>query len=211
MVLPLAVPDLPVILWCRTPRILGMPGFYRVAAMARKVIVDSAQVPDAVAALLRMSVVIRSGVLLGDLSWTRLTRWREMVSQVFENQENLSHLAKVTGVRVRFGETHEVPARYLGAWVASALSGVGVQAQVEVAAAGKGGPSLDVELTGEGIHVEIAREEDRLVVTVNGLSHCTNLPQPSDYLLMREELGIVREDPVFRRTLDAAAALAYPS
>ena len=38
-----------------------------------------------------------------------------------------------------------------------------------------------------------------MVVTLNGTSQCTNLPQPTDYLLMREELGIVRHDPVFER------------
>jgi hypothetical protein len=50
-----------------------------------------------------------------------------------------------------------------------------------------------------------------LAITVNGFSHCTNLPQPSDYALMREELAIVRRDPVFDRTLASAAALAYPT
>ena len=40
--------------------------------------------------------------------------------------------------------------------------------------------------------------------------NCTNLPRPTDYLLMREELGIVRRDAVFERTLASAARLAYP-
>ena len=52
---------------------------------------------------------------------------------------------------------------------------------------------------------------DRLVIAVNSFSNCTNLPQPSDYTLMREELGIVRHDPVFDRTLASAAAHAYPA
>jgi hypothetical protein len=46
---------------------------------------------------------------------------------------------------------------------------------------------------------------------LGGLAHCTKLPQPSDYLLMREELGIVRKDPVFERTLASAAAHVYPT
>jgi hypothetical protein len=49
-----------------------------------------------------------------------------------------------------------------------------------------------------------------MVVTLNGQSQCTNLPQPTDYLLMREELGIVRHDPVFEKTLASAAQLAHP-
>jgi hypothetical protein len=61
-----------------------------------------------------------------------------------------------------------------------------------------------------GFAVELAREDDRMVVTLNGASQCTNLPQPTDYLLMREELGIVRHDPVFERTLASAAAWRIP-
>jgi hypothetical protein len=49
-----------------------------------------------------------------------------------------------------------------------------------------------------------------MVVTLNGASQCTNLPQPTDYLLMREELGIVRHDPVFESALNSAAQLAHP-
>src|ERR1022692_833978 len=128
VVLPLAVPDLPLILWCRTSRIVGMAGFYRIGAMARKVGVDSAQVADPVAALLRMAVVSQSGVLLGDLSWTTLTRWREMLSQVFENQEYLRQLAKIANIRVSFGEGFEVAARYMAVWIANALADVGVEA-----------------------------------------------------------------------------------
>jgi glucose-6-phosphate dehydrogenase assembly protein OpcA len=209
VVLPLAVPDLPAILWCRTSRILGMAGFYRIAAMARKVVVDSAQVADPVSALTRMAVVSQSGVLLGDLSWTRLTRWREILSQVFENHEYLGQLPKIKNVRVIFGEGFEVTARYMALWVANALADVGVQATPEVAP-GPGEPTLHVELSGDGLKVVLVREKDRLVMEVNGFSNCTNLPQPNDYALMREELSIVRHDPVFERTLASAAAHAYP-
>jgi glucose-6-phosphate dehydrogenase assembly protein OpcA len=210
VVLPLAVPDLPLILWCRASRLLQMPGFYRVAVMARKVVVDSAQAADPAGALVRMAVLSHSGVLLGDLSWTRLTRWREMLSQVFENQKYLGQLARIANVRVSFGEGFEVSARYMSFWVANALADVGVEATPEVVPAAPEGPTLRVELAGDGLAVELVREKDRLVIEVNGFSNCTNLPQPNDYALMREELGIVRHDAVFDRTLASAAAHAYP-
>jgi hypothetical protein len=72
------------------------------------------------------------------------------------------------------------------------------------------GDFLRVRLTGDEFAAELVREDDRMVVTLNGASQCTNLPQPTDYLLMREELGIVRHDPVFERTLASAARLAHP-
>ena len=46
VVLPLAVPDLPVIVWCRSARLVDMPEFHAIAAMARKVVLDSAEMPD---------------------------------------------------------------------------------------------------------------------------------------------------------------------
>ena len=110
-----------------------------------------------------------------------------------------------------FGEGYEVAARFMGAWVTGALSDAGVQASLEVAPAASGGPTLRVALNGDGLAVELVREEERLVITVNGFSNCTNLPQPNDYMLMREELSIVRHDPVFDRTLASAASIAYPS
>jgi hypothetical protein len=59
--------------------------------------------------------------------------------------------------------------------------------------------------------VALSRQENRLVTTVNEQSNCTNLPTASDYLLMREELGIVNRDAIFERTLAAAARLAVSS
>jgi hypothetical protein len=47
------------------------------------------------------------------------------------------------------------------------------------------------------------------VTTLDGVSQCSNMPVPSDYSLVREELGIVRRDPVFEKTLASAARLAY--
>lgn len=203
VVLPLAVPDLPMILWCRTSRLLEMPEFYDIARMAGKVVVDSARVRDANRALERMRELNHAGVLLGDLSWTRLTRWREMLSQVFENQQNLVQVEKLTSARVAFGEHLDVSAHFMATWIANALADVGVD--VEVTLTPVDDSSLRVELAGDGLQVALARDGDRLVVTVNGASHCTNFPRPTDYLLMREELGIVRHDAVFERILGSAA------
>jgi hypothetical protein len=57
----------------------------------------------------------------------------------------------------------------------------------------------------------LVRHDETLVVTIGDDSHHTSLPQPTDYLLMREELRIVGRDPVFERALASAARLAYPT
>ena len=42
VLLPLAVPDLPVILWCRSPRLFRHEEFGEIAGNATKVVIDSA-------------------------------------------------------------------------------------------------------------------------------------------------------------------------
>jgi glucose-6-phosphate dehydrogenase assembly protein OpcA len=208
VVLPLAVADLPVILWCRTARLFGMPEFRQIASMARKVILDSATMPDPRDALRRLAAATERGVLMGDLAWTRLTRWREMLAQVFENRIWLARLATVKRVRITYGETYETGARYLAAWIAGALSEAAPA--IEVAGASDV-PTLRIEMEGEGFRVDLFRADETLVVRLNEYSNHTSLPHPTDYLLMREELGITRRDPVFERTLASAARLAYPT
>jgi glucose-6-phosphate dehydrogenase assembly protein OpcA len=209
VVLPLAVADLPVILWCRATRILGMPEFRSIAAMATRVIVDSAAWTDAGDALRRLAAA-SDQTRIGDLAWTRLTRPREILAQVFENRERLAQIASIGEVSVRFGPRYETGARYMAAWVADRLAAASAKPRV-VVEPDAGTPTLQMELRGEGLRIALRREAQRLVVSVNEIEHCTNLPQPGDYTLMREELGIVRRDPVFEATLSSAARLAYPT
>jgi len=205
VVLPLAVPDLPLIVWCRSSRLLAMPAFHGIAAMANKVVIDSAGMPDGRAALRALPAAVPQTVLLGDLAWTRLTRWREMLSQVFENRANLDQLPAVEKVNVSFGAELETSAWYMAAWLENALAQAGVHPRVAVEGTPGSPDPLRVQLTGPGIDVTLIREATRLVVSVNGLSHCTSLSEPNDYLLMREELGIVHGDPVFEAALAKAA------
>ena len=208
VVLPLAAPDLPVIVWSRSARLFEMPVFGAITRMAAKVVVDSAGFADPKRALRLLAETAASGVPLGDLAWTRLTRWREMLARLFENRNYLAKLARISSVRVTYGGELATSAWYMGAWIVGALADAGVAAKL-VVEAGSGLAALSVELTGGEFRVALARQEDRLVITVDDARNCTNMPQPSDYLMMREELGIVRRDPVFERTLASAARLAY--
>jgi glucose-6-phosphate dehydrogenase assembly protein OpcA len=208
VVLPLVAPGLPVILWSRSARLFEMPPFGAIARMAAKVVVDSAGFADPKRALRLLAETASSGVLLGDLAWTRLTRWREMLARLFENRKYLAKLARISSVRVVYDGEFATAAWYMGAWIAGALADAGVTARLVVEAGPQAAP-LSVELAGGEFHVALARREDRLVITVDAAQNCTNLPQPSDYLLMREELGIVRRDAVFERALASAARLAY--
>src|ERR1700724_1168132 len=100
VILPLVVADLPVILWSRPPRLLSSPAWRDLSRIATKVIIDSAPFPDRREALQRLSRATSSGLLLADLAWTRLTRWRELIAQIFENPVYFSHLPSITAVTV---------------------------------------------------------------------------------------------------------------
>src|SRR6185437_2688800 len=103
VVLPLAVADLPVMLWCRCARLFSLPDFPQLAKIAHKLIFDSAAFPDPAAALAQIGESSRSGRILGDLAWTRLTRWRGLVSQIFESRDYLARLPEIAEIRIGFG------------------------------------------------------------------------------------------------------------
>lgn len=210
LLLPIVAPDLPVILWLRCMRLFNAPELRSLTAMANKVIVDSMALPDAEAALPKLAEIVHGGVLLGDLSWTQLTRWREMLSRLFENRQYQERLPAISAVRVSFpGRRPPVFAWYMGAWVMNSLGDAGVRASLGwEPLPGATGRGLRIELEGQDFRVALERDNDRLSIQAGHLSHYTNMPQPSDYVLMREELGIVRRDEVFKRTLESAAALA---
>jgi len=211
VVLPLAVADLPLILWCRSARILGMPEFQPIAAMAQRVILDSASLPDPRTALRQIAERSARGVLIGDFSWTRLTRWREILSQVFENRCNLKTLQQITEVTIEVTGEPPVAAWYLGAWVMDALESAGVHPDFKMDRDldSKEAPALRrIELSGPECSAELLLRGARLIVTAGGIAYCHNLPVRSEYSLMAEELRIVDRDPVFEKTLASAQRLA---
>jgi glucose-6-phosphate dehydrogenase assembly protein OpcA len=205
VILPLAVPDLPVILWCRSPRLVRHPEFRAIAGTATKVVIDSDGAESVPGAIRQMADAVQRGGLIADLAWTRLTRWRETLARVFENRATLARLAEVTSVRVSYGTGYETAAWYLAAWAAGAMEDV---AQTVTPVVEQQDGTLALELAGENFRVSLSRDADRLIAVVNEQSNCTNLPRPTDYLLLREELSIVRRDAVFERTLARAARLA---
>jgi glucose-6-phosphate dehydrogenase assembly protein OpcA len=208
VVLPLAVPDLPLFLWCRSPRLLDRPEFREIADMADRLVLDSARLADPKAALERVAAEVQAGRLVADLAWTQLTRWREMLAEVFENRQNLAHLAGTVNFTVGDGGAVTTRALYMAAWVKDALESLHVAIQVTISANPNQQPFF-LDLASGGFTVRLERRQERMLTTVNGLCQSTHLPLPNDYLLMREELGIVRRDPVFEKALALAARLAY--
>jgi len=213
--LPLTVPDLPVILWCRSPRLFHLKEFAMLAAIAQKVVVDSGAFPSASAALQELSSALTAGHMLADLAWTRLTRWRELVAQIFENRAQLPNLLLISDIVIMYrAAATPTTAFYLAAWLLDSLDKIGVHPLVRFAS-DKGEPtgrlSL-VELRAQNKPDAIASisfaEGRAAEVRAGGLLSKTLLTALTDYALMREELSIPGRDAVFERALPRAAKLA---
>ncbi len=214
VVLPLAVPDLPVMLWCRSPRVFHLESFPALSAIAQKIVLDSAAFAQPGAILKELSDALASGRQLADLAWTRLTRWRELISQIFENREKLAALPGVSEIRISHNGTEvPAPAAYMAAWLLDGLHQVGAQPQIAFnsvssdAAGGLRRVELRAPDRSEPVVAIGLVEGQAAEVRVGELISCAVLPAPTDYALMREELGIPGHDPVFERTLASAAGL----
>lgn len=216
VVMPLTVPDLPVILWCRSSRIFHLYTFARLAAIAQKVVCDSATFGDPAAALGELNAMVEGGRLLADFSWTRLTRWRDLISQIFDNRSLLASLEQVAGVRISCcGKATPASAFYMAAWLMDGLEKNAGQPGPRFETAGGGGSAAEltrVDLVGQDNADALASislvEGHAAEVRVGEFVNRAVLPRPNDCTLMREELAIPGHDPVFERTLARAAKLA---
>ncbi|MBZ5593940.1 MAG: glucose-6-phosphate dehydrogenase assembly protein OpcA [Acidobacteriia bacterium] len=218
VILPLAVADLPVVLWCRGARLFNLRDFPQLDKIANRVVVDSGAFGSPAAILGRLDELTRSGRILADLAWTRLTRWRELVAQIFENRSYLARLAAVRQVRIGFGGAAPPSAAcYLAAWLLDCLENAGTTpsvswgpvenardgeiTRVELMAPDDGGIQVSIRLTGDG-------ERQCAEVRVNTLGSRTLFAPDNDYTLLRQELSIPGRDPVFEKTLARAARMA---
>ena len=210
LVLPLTVPDLPVILWSRSTRLFQTEAFPAIAAIADKLIMDSSTAADAKSALGLVSKQVGEGRLVADLAWARITRWRETVSQIFGNEECLSALASYTDARVEYGtDKPRTEALYLAAWLQNGLAQVGNKAKVQLVH--KDGPPIaGVALNGQGQACGLAIESDKngaIEVHTKRLEDRTVFPEATDYLALQEELSITGHDPQFEAALPVALSL----
>jgi glucose-6-phosphate dehydrogenase assembly protein OpcA len=181
VLLALRAPDLPVALWYRSARLFDTP-----APPAGKLILDSAAAAEPLAMLQRLAQASAAGSPVADLAWTRLTHWREILAQEFDNPASRALLARITEVRL-FHAGQRVPpeACYLAGWVLDAL---GRQVELRFEAAAEGA----IEFRGTGF------PPHRVV----------SPPPAKEAGLLREELGILGRDPVYDRALRLAAQIA---
>ncbi|HYM09384.1 MAG TPA: OpcA/G6PD domain-containing protein, partial [Bryobacterales bacterium] len=206
---------------------------------AGRLILDTFLSPDPAAGLASLAAELRqraSARLVTDLSWTRLTRWRALLAQIFENEiyrRQIPHFSEINVCYECVAEGRVPPtALLLAGWLASTLGW---------RAAGE--PALRFERPGGDARLLfrwqqahwpmgrlasfelISREEPaariavartgeacgEVSVEVAGLEPVMNrvsLARSNDVLLLGEELSIYRPDPVFEQSLGRALEIA---
>jgi glucose-6-phosphate dehydrogenase assembly protein OpcA len=191
IVLPLEAPDVPRVLWFRSPRIESAPDIGDLLALGDKIIVDSEHPGSPAFADLR--VLAQAGFIVADLAWTRLTKIRELLAQLLDDQG----LTRIRNVSVEYsGPEPSSGARYLQAWLRSAMPDSAVNLE-RVDQTGHGEikairtvPDLNVEMRSNCAEYAIGSLHQRAI-----LSGC------ADHELLHEELNIMKHDPVFEHAL----------
>jgi glucose-6-phosphate dehydrogenase assembly protein OpcA len=124
-ILPLLVPDVPVMLWWMRGEPFDDPRFAKFGDLVDRMIVDSATFSRPEAGLARMATLLESGIRISDLSWSRLTPWRELTAQFFDAPAQVAHLDELTQVAVDYeaepNANDRSQALLLVAWLATRL------------------------------------------------------------------------------------------
>jgi len=198
---PLRVPDLPVVLWCRGGAAIGPGPLEPLFPLADKIIFDTSKVADADSALQFLRRLRGRGRRVADLHWTRLTGWREVLAHLFD--DDALRPDEVKSAQVIFGgPTVTTCARYFAAWIRTALPAV----KVGIAGDASEGPAglRSVTLSTASDNLALARGSDHcLEVSGCGRRYRSLLPSASEEALMQEELGILGTDAVYERVLTA--------
>lgn len=202
---PLALPDLPVAVWYPT----ALPGpADPLLGAADLVVVDTKEAGGAAA--LAASAALARRAPVADLSWVRLTPWRELLAGLFEGAPFRPFLGGVRAVRVA---GKPAPSRLMAGWVCSRL---GLDTSVATVADHR---HVTIEVVAghdgrEGRFV-VARSEGERIVTARatvegGPAHERVLRlRPRDPArVLGQALARMERDPVWEEAVATAAALA---
>ena len=212
VVLPLTVPDLPVILWCRSSRLFSLPQFAKLAALATKIIIDGQGVESPHEAIGRIRACLGSGRLAADLAWTRLTRWRELVSRVLENMALFAQLRREVEVLIYHGGPQpSLGTHYMGAWLANSLEQCGATVRLSIKkdadGSGLGGIQSISIRAGDAVDLFLQAQGGGVEIIANGQASRSTFPAPTDYSLLQEELSVPGRDAVFEAALARTARM----
>jgi glucose-6-phosphate dehydrogenase assembly protein OpcA len=203
----LLLPDLPlVVLW------LDRPGWDHedargLLASATRIVVDSQRDPQALDALPQL--VGRDTPYACDLSWTKITGWREVVAQLFDPPSHLELLPRLERIRVRYVEGSPSQARLMGGWLHSrGARSAALELEPVTRDDMRAGSLVAVELSVGDVVLSVDRPEEGLAVTRSpGLpDQRLSLRVPPFAALLGDELEFLPRDRVFEAALASCTA-----
>lgn len=199
----LTAPDLPVILYSPSEGLWPLPEFAALRPLASKLIIDSEGRHDSLSALHYLQSLPRN-LSKADLAWSRLTPWREAISQIFEDPARRRTVYDIEEVRILYHSEQGEPSAvyYLAGWFMSVL-GAGVKIRI-APGVGPGYASIaQVFLQGPKLEARIdLTASDTIEVAVSGeMSQVTVLPAMGEGEALRQELAILGRDARFEDAL----------
>ncbi len=187
IVAPLAVPDLPSVVWLRSKRICEAGTYGDVLQLGEKVIVDSAR-PGA-PSVKALAGFLDRGRMVGDLAWTRITELRQLIAQLAGSR--IPRKFEVRGLR------NPEPNGYLFPWLADAFPDA---------------KSLRSDALPHGVDIDddihIALHPGGAEYQAGSMRQTAKFKSGSDFDLLNEELGITVHDPIFEKILRKVAEWA---
>jgi glucose-6-phosphate dehydrogenase assembly protein OpcA len=194
LMLPLIVPDLPVVLWCRGSRFFSTRYFDPLFPLAHKIVVDSAAAKNPKGAIAVLKELQLRGQRMADLEWTRLTGWRQALANVFDDAP-----MDIAEARIGYAGAMSTGILYFLRWLERVVPGL--RAETETVAGNAAG-IRSIALSGKGGNVTLIAGENSLVEVCCGprTSHML-LPASELDALMRAELSISGQDAVFEVVL----------
>jgi hypothetical protein len=178
IVAPLAVPDLPSVVWLRSKRICDAGTYSDVLQLGEKIVVDTARAGSP--SLKTLVAFLDRGSIIGDLAWMRITELRQLIAQLVGSLVPGKFLVRGAGAE----------AEYLFAWLANAFP----NAASVLSNAGPEGVEIDDD-------IRITLHPGAADYQAGSMRQTAKFKSGSDFDLLNEELGITVHDPIFEKTL----------
>src|SRR5271170_1554057 len=112
LLIPLLVPDLPVVLWCHGGRFFSSRYFDPLFPITQKIIVDSSSAANSKGAIAVLKEFRSRGSRVADLAWTKLTGWREALAHSCEESLRTS-----TSARIEYAGPLSSSVLYFSRWI----------------------------------------------------------------------------------------------
>lgn len=232
IVLSLLEPDMPVVIWWACDQIPGGTLLAQLQSVADRLILDTARIDGAGAALQSAQTLIGADIAVGDLAWGRLTVWREQIAQLFDAPPALQRLWSLERIVIEHGARGVTAALLLASWLAVRLNwrlAEGHETDMTLKRLDGGKVVLEFTRVETGAadsltSVTLLTADSRFTVTrsTSGdhLTACTiidnlapveravHLPPLDTAALIVDELRLARHDPIYETTLRQALDLA---